>query len=188
MDAILPLLHTVPIVVIGTKRPDEAVPKANYTTIGDVAVAGIRPPLIMVSLHERHLGREAIDASGRFSVNVPTQDFLARVDYCGIVSGREADKSEVFATIWHEDVPYAAEMPIALICRVLDRVQVEQRVVYVARVERTIAPDDMKLESIRGIQYGLDNQYYGTGPTIGTGYQEGASFDGWKRRIDDMDH
>ncbi len=176
MDKILPLLHTVPIVVIGTRHPDHRDPKPNYTTIGDVAIAGINPPLIMISVHERHLGRRAIDAVGRFSVNVPSQEFLSRVDYCGMVSGNDADKSTVFMTAWHEDVPYAKEMPIVLICRVLERVQVEQRIIFVAKVERTITKDGMKLEDLHGIQYGLDNRYYGTGTPIGEGYHEGSPF------------
>ncbi|OGV48304.1 MAG: hypothetical protein A2017_17535 [Lentisphaerae bacterium GWF2_44_16] len=175
MDKILPLLHTVPIVVIGTRHPDYQDLRPNYTTIGDVAIAGIHPPLIMISLHERHLGRRAIDASGRFSVNVPSQEFLSRVDYCGMVSGNDTDKSNVFATVWHEDVPYANELPIALFCQVLERVQVEKRIIFIAKVERTIVKDGLKLEDLHGIQYGLDNRYYGTGVPIGEGYHEGAS-------------
>lgn len=49
---VLPLLHTVPIVLVGVKRSDFKDKRANYTTIGDVAIAGLNPALLMISLHE----------------------------------------------------------------------------------------------------------------------------------------
>lgn len=173
MKTVLPLIHPVPIVVIGTQNPKVAEPRANYATIGDVAIAGLRPPLVMISLHENHLSREAIDAFGRFSVNLPTADLLPKVDLCGMVSGNDHDKSGLFSALWVDGVPCPSEMPISLICRVAERVRVEKRVIYVARVEKILPEGEIDLQAISGIQYGLDNRYYGTGKPIGTGYQEG---------------
>jgi flavin reductase (DIM6/NTAB) family NADH-FMN oxidoreductase RutF len=176
MKSILPLLHTVPIVVVGVKRPDRAEDIANYCTIGDVAIAGIRPPLVMISLHERHLTCSGIDAFGRFSINVPDRTMLPAVDYCGMVSGRDKDKSTAFPTTWSPSgVPYAESAPIVLICSVERRVQIETRVVFIARVEDVIAAADLELDRLHGIQYGLDNRYYGTGEPIGEGYHEGKT-------------
>lgn len=175
MEPILPLIHPVPIVVIGTQHPAHPEPFANYTTVGDVAIAGLRPPLVMISLHEQHLSRESVDAFGRFSINLPTSDFLAKVDLCGMVSGRDCDKSGVFEAFWVDGVPCVSDMPISLVCRVTGRLQVEKRVIFVARVEKIHPEGDIDLEKISGIQYGLDNRYYGTGKPIGTGYREGNS-------------
>lgn len=173
MEPILPLIHPVPIVVIGTQHPAQPGAFANFTTIGDIAIAGLRPPLLMISLHESHLAREAVDAFGRFSVNLPTADLLAKVDLCGMVSGRERDKSGVFRVFWTDGVPCISDMPVSLVCRVEGRLQVEKRVIFVARVEQAFPEGEIDLSRISGIQYGLDNRYYGTGTPIGTGYEEG---------------
>ncbi len=178
MNRILPLLHPVPIVIIGVNCGSDQ-PKANFTTIGDIAIAGINPPLLMLSLHQNHLSREMIDKTGWLSVNLPEQKWLAEVDYCGMVSGRTADKARLFAYTWHRDLPVIESMPVALLCQVARRVEVEQRVIYVVQVLQQIIRQDVDLANLSGLQtilYGLDNRYYSIGSSIGQGYREGNQY------------
>lgn len=166
--------------MVGVRVAGET-PKANFTTIGDVAVAGLNPPLVMLSLHEKHLSRESIDTEGRFSLHVPEADMVAKIDYCGMVSGRDTDKSSLFDYDWQQSVPVIRRMPITLFCEVLHKAQIEQRVIYVARVFDELLREDIdvtELSSLRTILYGLDNQYYTVGPIIGRGYHEGKALKG----------
>lgn len=176
MNRPLPLLHPVPITLLGVKVAG-ATPRANFTTIGDVAIAGLNPPLVMVSLHERHFSRRCLDVEHRFSLHVPEVGMVAAVDCCGLVSGQDVDKSALFRYQWLEGaVPVIAGVPVALICSVLQRIQVEQRVIYIARVIDQIIRDDINLGDLSGLQtisYGLDNSYYTSGPALGRGYQVG---------------
>jgi len=171
---IYPYLHPVPIVLVGTKNENG---RANFATIGDVAVAGLNPPLLMISLHENHLSRENVDRLNKFSINVPEVKLLKEVDYCGMVSGRQHDKSEILDTVWYEDeIPYVRGVPFVHFCKVLEKVQVQRRVIYIGEIFDQIIRDDIDRANLNGlgtILYGLDNRYYMPGEQIGTGYGEG---------------
>lgn len=135
---VLPLLHTVPIVLVGVKRSDCKDKRANYTTIGDVAIAGLKPALMMISVHEDHFTTRCIKSQGVLSINIPSRDMLKKVDYCGRVSGFEVDKSKLFLSKWIDEVPYLNDTPIQMICAVEKSVQIEQRVIFILRVKKTM--------------------------------------------------
>jgi len=172
-----PLLHPVPIVLIGTTIKD----KVNYTTIGDVAIAGMNPALIMISLHANHFSTKGLLEHGLFSVNTPDTTMLNKVDYCGMVSGREVNKSSLFETLYIDKTPYIKDAVFSLICKVENSTQVEHRIIFVARVLKTIVRDDLYInntiqyDNISTVLYGLNNKYYNTGQPIGIGYREGKN-------------
>jgi flavin reductase (DIM6/NTAB) family NADH-FMN oxidoreductase RutF len=168
---LLPLIHPVPIVVIGTRVIENNI--ANFTTIGDIAIAGINPPLIMTSLNHSHLSRKCIDKENRFSVNIVEDYLIEKVDYCGMNSGKDVNKNNIFTYQWLDNTPIIKDTQIALVCEVEKRVQIEQRVIYVARVINQSIKDDLKLDELRTISYGLDNNYYSIGTPIAKGYTIG---------------
>ncbi|MDD3478389.1 MAG: flavin reductase [Candidatus Izemoplasmatales bacterium] len=177
MTPILLWIHPVPIVLVGTKMESG---NANFTTIGDIAVAGLRPPLIMISFHERHCSRMAIDQTRKFSVHVVEPSMMAKVDLCGSKSGHHFDKSTLFDFSWHQDLPIIKESPIVFTCHVRERLQVEQRVIYVAQVHEVMLKEGFDLKDIGSLEtllYGLDNHYYRSGGICGSGYQEHDKLD-----------
>lgn len=177
---LMPLLHPVPIVLIGVKRPGFS-KSANFTTIGDIAIAGLNPPLLMVSLHDHHLSREGIDHHQKFSVHIPDESMIHNVDYCGMVSGHHVDKSVLFDVDWIDDtIPIIRNMPIILLCETERRIQIEQRVIYIVRVTDWVLRKDVNPEDLsftKTLLYGLDNHYYRVGERIGMGYHEGRSIE-----------
>jgi len=61
-----PLIHPATIAIVGTMHNS----KPNFTTIGDIAVAGLNPPLIMISLHQNHNATAFIEQTGMCSINI----------------------------------------------------------------------------------------------------------------------
>lgn len=51
-----------------------------------------RPPLVSVAINVGHYTHELITASREFVLNVPGEDVLAAVEFCGSGSGRGRDK------------------------------------------------------------------------------------------------
>ena len=94
----VPWVYPVPIVLAGANVDG----RPNFCTLGDCGIMGIRPPLVYVSLNETHLTTEGIVETGVYSVNVPSTDMLAVTDYCGMVSGREVDKTVLFEVFFLE--------------------------------------------------------------------------------------
>jgi flavin reductase (DIM6/NTAB) family NADH-FMN oxidoreductase RutF len=180
LKKVLPLLHPVPIVLIGTYVEG----KLNYTTVGDVAVAGLNPPLIMISLHVDHFSTRGIKEHEKFSVNVPDRAMLELVDYCGIKSGKTVDKGELILTKEGiEAIPYAEMACTSLLCRVEKSVVIETRTIFIGRVLETILRDDLAasghidFKKVNSILYGLNNKYYSVGKEIGIGYFEGKKLE-----------
>ena len=183
----VPLLYPVPIVLVGADvggRPD-------FATVGDVAIMGIRPPLVCISLSAGHHTTAGIAGSSVFSINVPTQQMLAEVDCCGSVSGRDVDKAALFTVLRGEatGVPMIAECPVNLECEVLHQFDVEHRRMFIAKVIEThvdyvllrfrdeqgvaVGQRYPSMSDIDPIIYALDNRYYRVGEPVGLGYQVG---------------
>lgn len=171
----IPLVHPTTICLIGTKRKD----KINFTTIGDLAVAGINPSLVMISLSETHLATEHILESKLLSINIPCIDMVEFVDYCGIYSGRNKDKTVTEPYRIVDDVPLLDNAPISLIVKVNHTHQIQHRIIMICDVIKTfidetlIIENKLDLSNLKTIIYGLDNNYYATGEQIGEGYKIG---------------
>jgi flavin reductase (DIM6/NTAB) family NADH-FMN oxidoreductase RutF len=88
-------------------------------------------------------------------------------------SGRKVDKNDIFTYQWLDSTPIIMDIQIALVCEVEKRVQIEHRVIYVARVINQSIRDDLELDELRTISYGLDNNYYSIGIPIAKGYDIG---------------
>jgi len=178
----VPLVYPIPIVLVGATVDGVA----NFTEVGDCAVMGIHPALVTISLSATHHTTKGIDNTGVFSINFPSTEMLSLTDYCGMVSGRDVDKSALFEILQGEqtDAPLIEDCPVGLECRVLEVVQVKHRRLFIAEVvecyvsHQFVKTVDGKhtvtsLSELDPIIYALDNRYYGIGHSIGAGYQEG---------------
>lgn len=169
-----PLIHPTTIVVVGTVVDG----KTNFTTIGDIAVAGINPALIMISINENHNCMKFIKETNKMSVNIPTASLLSEVDYCGMYSSKTNDKSRIFEHEIIEGLPVITKAPITLFLKVEQTCQIQQRVVLVCSVTKTLVEESLiknkklDLSSISPILYGLDNKYYSDIKQVGVGYAE----------------
>jgi flavin reductase (DIM6/NTAB) family NADH-FMN oxidoreductase RutF len=176
------LVYPIPIAQIGVVAEE----RVNYTEVGDVAIAGLRPALLMISLHAKHFTNKTIQKTKVFSVNFPNRNILQQTDYCGIHSGNNVDKSQIFTTFFAGDplIPLIDECPVNIECKVLEHVSIKQRDIYIAGVLETHIDEMLFTEKENGIAlapltefepilYALDNEYYSLGERIGTGFKEG---------------
>ena len=179
----VPWVYPIPIVLVGANVDG----KPNFAEVGDCAIMGIRPAMVVVSLGETHHTTCGIDASGVFSINFPSTQLLGLTDYCGMVSGKDVDKSDLFSVFEGEQtrVPMIEECPLNLECKVREVVQIRHRRMFIADVlecyvsEEFAVQEDGKtrvadLPTLDPILYSLDNRYYCVGGAIGTVYQEGV--------------
>ncbi len=169
------IVYPNPVVLIGALVDG----RPNYCLVGDCALAGVRWPLVMVSLHEEHWTTRGVLTERAFSVNIPSFDLLEAVDACGQVSGREVDKSHLFTTFYGEleTVPLIAECPVVLECRVVGEILHEKRHVFLGEVVQAhieerflVGPPDKRtvagLGELDPILYGADDRYYRAGDPV----------------------
>lgn len=156
-------MSLTPIVLIGTNYE-----KVNFTTVGDIAIMGMNPPLLAVGLHKNHFATKAIFELKRFSVNIPSVDDLELVKLCSTTSGHQVDKSSYcdYDVINHMPIIHSA--PIAMAVEVVDFIAYEQRCVFLAKIIQTFVEENLKHDplKINPILYGLNNKFYNLGDEI----------------------
>ncbi len=106
----------VPLVLSGTG--DEA----SMLAVAWATIVGSKPPSLAMALGRRHHTVDLIERTGEFTVNVPPVSLAEEVDYCGLVSGRDVDKTARCGfTLLPSAVvgpPIIEECPYNLECRV----------------------------------------------------------------------
>jgi len=177
----IPYVYPIPIVLVGALVDG----KPNFEELGDVAVMGINPAIVCISSGSDHHTNKGIIEHGTFSINFPTTDMLAITDYCGTVSGKDIDKSELFDVFYgdYENTPMIKKCPINLECKVIKEFSIQHRQIFIADVVQAYVNEEFvseengrkkvaDLTKLDPIMYALDNRYYKIGEPIGIGYQE----------------
>jgi len=76
------------VVLVGSEKDG----RYNVMTAAWQMPVSVNPPLVAVAVAKRHLTAEYIRTGGAFTLNVPGYGLLPKVQYCGSISGRNADK------------------------------------------------------------------------------------------------
>ncbi|HNX17855.1 MAG TPA: flavin reductase family protein [Methanoregula sp.] len=110
--------------------------KENYLAIGAYGVMSIQPPLVYISSMKAHFTNTGIKESGYFSINVPPATLVKETDYCGLVSGRDSDKSKVFSAFYGKEkhAPMIRECPVNAVCKVVNTVELPNNEVFIGEV------------------------------------------------------
>jgi len=182
----LPYIYPVPIVLVGVNVNG----KPTFTTIGDVGLMGINPPLVFISSHKQHHLNIGILETGCYSINFPSTDMLSLVDYCGQVSGKDVDKGALFDIFYGDlDVtPLIRACPVNIECHVAKEFSIQHRQIFIGNVVQTHVDEAFvskvedrfeisSLLQLDPILYALDNRYYRIGEAIGVGYQEAGKLE-----------
>ncbi len=180
----VPLVFPIPIILAGALVRG----KPNFETLGDVGIMGIKPPIVFISSGQDHYTNIGILEHETFSINFPSTKLLSKTDYCGIVSGHDVDKSQLFNIFFGEleTAPMIRECPVNLECKVIKEFSIQHRHIFIGDVtqayvneEFVIKKEDrpriVDIKNLDPIIYGLDNRYYKIGERIGVGYQEGKN-------------
>ena len=162
----------------------DAAGKPNLMTAAWGGICCSKPPCLAVSLRAATYSHGAIMARKAFTVSVPHESQAAKVDYCGLVSGRDHDK---FATLgWTAvasalvDAPYVGECPLVIECKVVHVAELGLHTMFVGeicdvKVEESVLTDGKPDPSlVRPIVYAPeDKRYFGLGQSLGQGFSIG---------------
>ena len=154
-----------------------------------INVISSTPPTIAMGLRKTRRTLELIRANGgEFTVNIPGTDLVAAVDYCGIVSGKTADKfAATGLTLAPADVvstPIIDECAFNLECRTTSEVAVGEYVVVLGEIleahadERILreGTDIAEMDALNPLVYiPAAREYRGVGPKLADAYTIGKS-------------
>jgi len=134
------LLFPMPSVLVGADIDG----KPNFMTVAWCGIASHQPPTVAVAIRKGRHTLKGIDANRCFSVNVPTSRMVKVVDFCGIYSGKDRDKSKLFTIGKGENphIPLINECPVNLECNFLHSLDLGSHTLIIGQITQTYVRED----------------------------------------------
>ncbi len=162
----------------------DAAGKPNVMTAAWGGICCSKPVCMTVSLQKPRHSYAAIMERKAFTINVASEEDVAKVDYCGIVSGRDHDKFAAcgYTPVKSElvDAPYVAECPLVVECKLVHVQDLGMHTMFVGEVldvkVDAAAMKDGKPDAslIKPIIFAPeDRRYFALGQPIGLGFSIG---------------
>lgn len=156
--------------------------KPNYLAMGNYGTMCPRPSTVYVSLNKIHYTNLGIKENGYFSVNMPSKELAQKMDYVGLVSGKDTDKSGVFTTFYGtiNKAPLVQECKINILCKLIQTVDLPTQEVFIGEVLETyiakefITNEKPDLEKIKPLLLG-GGFYWELGNKAGTTFTDGKA-------------
>ena len=152
--------------------------QSNIITVAWTGILGTVPPKTYISVRPRRHSYNIIKESGEFVINLPTQQLIRAVDYCGVKSGRNTDKFKemnLSAEPAEEiSAPILAQSPVNIECKVRDIVELGTHHMFIADiVSLSVAKElldnagKLHLDKANLIAY-AHGEYFALGKKLGT--------------------
>lgn len=180
----LPFCLPAPVWLVGTY---DAEGRPNVMTAVAGGLCSTQPPCLGVSLRRGGWTHASLPGRAAFTVAVPSRSLAARVDFAGLMSGRNADK---FAAVGltpvageHVDAPYVAECPVVLELALRHTLELGSHTLYVGEImdvkveESCLRPDGLPDPArIDALCFApLTHEYYATGDFVARAYAVGKT-------------
>jgi len=173
-------IYPVPTVLVGTVVDG----RVNFNTLGNCGIISMHPATIYISSYKNHYNNAGIIKNGVFSVNIPSHKSVVKTDYCGLVSGRDADKSQVFDVFYGESdlAPLINECPICLECKTIQHVEVNSMDVFIAEItesyidESCIKNGDIDVKLVDPIVFAVKGDYHQIGKHMDAPFTVGRNY------------
>ncbi|HOS96110.1 MAG TPA: flavin reductase family protein [Deltaproteobacteria bacterium] len=172
------LLFPMPSVLIGS----EVDGKPNFMTVAWCGIASHQPPTVSVAIRKGRHTLKGIDALRCFSVNIPTSKMVKTVDFCGIYSGKDRDKSSLFHVDKGENprIPLIRECPVNLECTLLHSLDLGSHTLVIGEITQSHVRQDCltgkKVDPllVDPLIYATSSEtYHKLGQVVGTAFQVG---------------
>jgi flavin reductase (DIM6/NTAB) family NADH-FMN oxidoreductase RutF len=141
-------LYPTPATVVGTVTEEG---KVNWLLVAHVGI--VSHSKLLLSMHSSHFSNTIVKKTGKLSVNLIDENFIAAADYTGIVSGAKVDKSKVFDYHLGENgTPVIEASPLCMECEVVDTYEVDGFENFICSIKNTYIETD-KLDEGEKIDY-----------------------------------
>lgn len=159
--------------------------KADLMTASWAGIVSKTPPTMAVSLHHNRLTYANIRATGSFSVNLVPAHLAVQADYCGITSGRGADKVATSGLTLTPATKIAAplveESPLNVECRFVREVELGEYRLVLGEIVEIHALEAAFAKHPQGdarvfdplVYLGGIREYWGLGEKAADAYRDG---------------
>ena len=172
-------LYPLPTTLIGANING----KPNFIAIAHVGIMDLGS--VSLGMAKAHYTNKGIKENKTFSLNIPSENMVEKTDYCGLVSGREVNKSELFNSFYGKlkTAPMIEECPINMECELIKTVDFPNHDIFIGRIVETYC-DDRVLENgvidfskVKPILFVMnDHSYWKLGSKLAKAWNVGKKF------------
>lgn len=173
--------YPMPVSLVGTHVNG----KPNFMAVAWLSMVSYKPPRIAIALGKGHYTNPGIKENKTFSVCLPSEDMVEVTDYCGIVSGKKADKSEIFDVFYGElkTAPLINECPLSLECKLVEIVQSGLNEIFIGEIlgtyteERFLTEGKLDFQKMKPLILSQANTtYWGLGEPLAMAWNIGKRY------------
>ena len=156
----------------------------DFAAVAWAGVVAGNPAAVAIGLQPLRHSLRGIYQNKAFSVNVPSIDLVKETDYCGLVSGKDADKvKDCGFTVFYGDlknVPMIEQCPINMECEAIHFLDLGSHIMVVGKVIQTHLNDDCLTEGhpdmakVKPFIFG-PGKYYTVGDVFADAFSVGRS-------------
>ncbi|THB75620.1 MAG: flavin reductase family protein [Desulfobulbaceae bacterium] len=171
-------LYPMPTTLVGTTVDN----KPNFLTVAHVGI--LTHEHLSIGLGKIHYSNAGIHENKTFSICIPPQELLVETDYCGIVTGKKADKSRLFE-LFHgtlEGAPMIKECPVNMELKLHEVLDYETHDVFIGEIVGTYVDESVLTEGkidisrLKPMLFDMaSKEYWALGPSIGFCWRDGKA-------------
>jgi len=176
------IVYPAPVLVVGTYNQDG---KPNAMTAAWGGICCTTPPCVTVSLRKATYSYNNIIEAKAYTLNIPSQRYVAEADYFGMASGRTVDKFKATGLTPVKsalvDAPYIQEFPMVLECKLLHTFEIGLHTQFIGEImdikaDASVLNDQgmPDIEKVKPIVFApAVRTYHATGKKIGDAFSVG---------------
>ncbi len=158
--------------------------KPNYITIAHVGIMDLES--VSLGMNKRHYTNAGIKANKTFSINIPSITMIKETDLCGLVSGKDKIKADMFKTFYGtlKTAPMIEQCSINMECELIKTVDFPNHDVFIGKIVNTfcdetiLADGEVDIEKVQPILFVMnDRSYYGIGKKLAKAWNIGKELD-----------
>lgn len=140
----------MPVTMVGTISRG----KVNFMTASWVNKVNGNPPIWMIAIGKTKHTLDGIREKKAFSINFPSASMIDKTDYCGLVSGRNTDKSKIFDVFYGEleSAPMIKDCPLCVEFKLHDLIELPRVFLVLGEVKGVYSEDRYLTEGKLDIQ------------------------------------
>jgi flavin reductase (DIM6/NTAB) family NADH-FMN oxidoreductase RutF len=136
--------YPMPVSIVGTLVEG----KPNFMAVAWFTMVSYKPPRIAIALGKGHFTNPGIKANKTFSISLPSEEMVEITDFCGIVTGKKIDKSEIFDLFYGElkTAPLIKACPLSMECKLVDTVVSGVNEIFIGEIAGTYTEEKFMKE------------------------------------------
>lgn len=134
------IYYPMPCALVGASVDSQV----NYLMVAWFSMVNPEPAYLSIAMNKMHFTNSGIRSTGVFSLNIPSASLADKADYCGLVSGRKFDKSNVFSTFYGKTTgaPMIEECKFNVECRLVKTVELPAEELFIGEIVMAYCDED----------------------------------------------